>query len=519
MLSFVNSVAVPRKLIIFAIVLPLAALVGYRLATPEDFRSVGIVGMVLVVLCIPILLRWHHPLLILSWNSSICLFFLPGALSLWMLMAVASGTIALFERAMNREKSFLHVASTAWPLIFFAGVILVTAKLRGGIGIRSLGGESFGGKSYIILLAAIMGYFAFTSQRIPAHRANWYVSWFLLSGVASVVSNLAYVAGPAFWWLFYLFPLDVAMHQVMADFVIEQQIISRVSGLAFSATAAFAFFLMRYGIRGIFDLSRPWRLFTFVLITVSSLFGGFRSCIALMALSFFVQFYLEGLFRTRLFFFLLLAGVVVGAVLIPIAHKLPLAVQRSVCFLPLDWDPVAKRDAAGSLEWRLEMWRILAPEIPKYLLLGKGYAINPTDMYLAHESVLRGFASGSEPAIITGSYHSGPLSILIPFGIFGVMVVVWFWIASVRVLDRNFRYGELQFRNINTFFLAYFIARIVQFLFVFGAIGSDLPIFVGILGLSISINGGVRKPGALEQGTAQEGEGLAAVSQVSAHPR
>jgi len=454
-------------------------------------------------------------MLILSWNSSLCLFFLPGGPSLWMIMAAASGTIALFERAMNREKSFLHVPSTAWPLILFAGVILITARLRGGIGIRSLGGESYGGKGYIILLAAIMGYFAFTSQQIPVHRANWYVSLFLLSGVASVVSNLAYVAGPAFWWLFYLFPLDVAMHQVVADFVIEQQVISRLSGLTFAAMAAFAFFLMRYGIRGIFDLSRPWRLLTFVLIAVSSLFGGFRSCVVLMALSFLVQFYLEGLFRTRLFFFFLLAGVVLGAALIPIAHKLPLAVQRSICFLPLDWDPVAKRDAAGSLEWRLEMWRVVTPEIPKYLLLGKGYAINPADMYLAVESARRGFR-GDEPAIITGSYHSGPLSIIIPFGIWGVMVIVWFWIASVRVLYLNRRHGQPRLRNINTFFLAYFIARILQFLFVFGGINSDLPTFVGILGLSISINGGVRKPGALPQSTAQDGDGLASLSQVSA---
>jgi len=503
-------------LIIFAIVLPIAALVGYQLATPDNFRSIGIVGMVLVILSIPILLRWHHPMLIFGWNSSICLFFLPGAPPLWMLIALASATIALFERAMNREKSLLHVPSAAWPLILFAGVILVTAKSRGGIGIRALGGESFGGKGYIILLAAIIGYFAFTSQRIPAQRANWYVSLFLLSGVSSVVSNLAYVAGPAFWWLFYLFPLDTAMAQVMADFVIEQQIISRVSGLAFSATAAFAFFLMRYGIRGIFDLSRPWRLLTFVLIAASSLFGGFRSCIALMALPFLAQFYLEGLFRTRLFFFLLLTGVVLGAALIPIAHKLPLAAQRSICFLPLDWDPVAKRDADASVEWRVEMWRVLAPEIPKYLLLGKGYAINPADMYLAIESARRGFR-GYEPAIITGSYHNGPLSIIIPFGIFGVIAVVWFWIAAVRVLYLNRRYGDPRLDNINTFFFAYFVARIIFFVFVFGAIAPDLATFVGIVGMSISINGGVRKQGALEQRTAQEGEGLVAVSQVSTH--
>jgi hypothetical protein len=163
------------------------------------------------------------------------------------------------------------------------------------------------------------------------------------------------------------------------------------------------------------------------------------------------------------------------------------------------------------------MWRVVAPEIPRYFLLGKGYAINPADIYLAQESARRGLAKGgSEGAIVTGDYHSGPLSVIIQFGIFGVIVVVWFWIVSVRVLHLNFRYGEPRFRNINTFFLAYFIARILQFLFVFGGIASDLPTFVGILGLSISINGGVRKPGALAQATARDGQAFAG-SQVSVH--
>src|SRR5260370_3878222 len=137
----------------------------------------------------------------------------------------------------------------------------------------------------------------------------------------------------------------------MAVFVIEQEIISRLSGLAFSATAVFGFLLMRYGIRGIFDVSRPWRLLTFSLIAVSSLFGGFRSIIVLMASLFLVQFYLEGLFRTRLFFVLLLTGVVLGAALIPVANRLPLAVQRSICFLPLDLNPGANRGADASVEW------------------------------------------------------------------------------------------------------------------------------------------------------------------------
>jgi hypothetical protein len=52
-----------------------------------------------------------------------------------------------------------------------AAVVLVTAKLTGGIGLHSLGNDTAGGRSYVLLLMGILGYFALTapsSERISA---------------------------------------------------------------------------------------------------------------------------------------------------------------------------------------------------------------------------------------------------------------------------------------------------------------------------------------------------------------
>ena len=38
--------------------------------------------------------------------------------------------------------------------------------------------------------------------------------------------------------------------------------------------------------------------------------------------------------------------------------------------------PDARLDAEGSTEWRLDMWKALLPEVPQYLLLGKGFAFS-----------------------------------------------------------------------------------------------------------------------------------------------
>jgi hypothetical protein len=96
--------------------------------------------------------------------------------------------------------------------------------------------------------------------------------------------------------------------------------------------------------------------------------------------------------------------------------------------------------------------------------------------------------SGSGSAY-TMDYHNGPLSLLIPFGIYGAVAFTWFLIAGLRVLYRNFKYGAPEFRNINALLLATFAARVVVFYLVFGSLYSDLAGFLGWLGLGVAING------------------------------
>ena len=75
------------------------------------------------------------------------------------------------------------------------------------------------------------------------------------------------------------------------------------------------------------------------------------------------------------------------------------------------------------------------------------------------------------------------------FGIWGVIGVLWFWFACLRVLYLNYRHGDPALRTYNIFFLAYYITKVVMFLFVFGGLYSDMFYFTGIIGLSVSLNG------------------------------
>ena len=245
--------------------------------------------------------------------------------------------------------------------------------------------------------------------------------------------------------------------------------------------------------------------------------GGFRSSLILFIMVFAILFFLEGMHRTRLFPTLLLAVALAGAVVVPFAKHLPPAVQRSMAFLPLPIDPLVRLDAEGSSEWRLSMWKALLPQVPQHLWLGKGLAFTQEDMAFAmSQTSLRPLSEDERESALAGDYHNGPLSVIIPFGIWGMIVWIWFQVASLRVLYRNFRYGDPGLHTVNAFLLAAYIGRSLMFWFIFGGFYSEVVQYAGLLGLSVSLNGGVARP-ALSP--VNEGEAAKRVTNFLRQPR
>jgi hypothetical protein len=484
-----NASALFRSLLVYGLCLPLAVFLGYLLANPLDFATVSVVGIVLGVLLIPLLLRWHHPWLIAVWNSTALIFFLPGRPYVWMGLAAASFAISVLQYTLNRRMKFLSAPSLARPLLFLAVVILVTMRFTGGIGLRSFGSETFGGRNYFALLFAIVGYFALTNRQIPPHRAELYIAMFLLGGATIALANLPGLISPAFNFLFLVFPVadlstltdQYSVTGPMGDLA------SRSLGLA-GFGSAFAFWLLvRYGLRGVLDTAKPWRLVLFGGFSLISLFGGFRSTVIMLAMILALLFYLERLHHTRLLLPVILIFLVCSGLTVLFAVRLPFSVQRSLTIVPfIRLDPVARMDAESSSEWRLEMWRDLVPQIPQYLVVGKGYSFNA-----AQRLQTRG---GAEEAKFVGNYHNGPLSVILPFGIFGAIGFIWLTVSGLRVVYQNYQFGDPAYQRINTFLFAYFVSKVIYFYTVFGSFHTDLPVWLGLLGFSISLNGGVAKP-------------------------
>ncbi len=269
---------------------------------------------------------------------------------------------------------------------------------------------------------------------------------------------------------------------------------TRLFGIASTAGAVFYWMLARHGIRDIFLSGKFWRPLVLGISFSMIFMGGFRSSIIEALIVFGLVFYLEKMHRTGMMLVVVLVGMMGGVLLVPLASHLPYTFQRSLAWLPLKIDPEARMDAEHSTQWRLDIWESLLPEVPKYLFLGKGYAFSAETFNesMGNNATFQKVIDPSQnPLALSSDFHSGPLSVVITFGIWGVLVWLWYWAAGFRVVWRNYHYGDPALRHLNLMLFALFVSKVFGFLFIFGGIVEDVAGFAGIIGLSLALNHGV----------------------------
>lgn len=482
-----RNAEIPRVVLAVGLVVPLALIVGLTLVNPVSLPAFAVVGGIALLLCLPLLLAHHHLLLLACWNSTLIVFFVPGQPHLATLLACGSLAIVVISRMVRKGEDAVRPLKLTLPLCLLAAVVVVTAVINGGIGGRVLGTERWGLRNYVFIFGGFVGFFAITAKSVPRERIWLAALLYVGGGVTAIISDMAYAAGPRFYFLFAFFHTEYAAHQaVSVDSVV------RLAGVGNAGMAATSLLFLKYGVRGLLEWRCPWRLAALVLFLGVSLLGGFRSTIVLFLMTFSVLFVLEGLHKTVLLPAVASVSVIALLLLASFVESLPLTVQRCFSFLPIRLHPQVEFDARHSLDWRLGMWKRAVEEIPQNFWWGKGFSFNATDYLMAREAVRRGEAESYEEFFISGDFHNGILTTLLPLGIFGLLTFAWFGGAALWVLIQNHRWGEDGLSRINRFLLASFLVRFVYFFTFYGSFVRDLAIFCGFVGMSLAINHGVR---------------------------
>jgi hypothetical protein len=186
-----------------------------------------------------------------------------------------------------------------------------------------------------------------------------------------------------------------------------------------------------------------------VTFTIFALLSGFRS--ALMVIGIYIG--LSSYFRRQardLTVYLALG--VVGLSILAIGNgrlfDLPLSAQRALSFLPGKWDYVAVADAKHSVDWRVEMWKMVWQEDKwiKNKLLGDGFGFTRVELAMMSSAIEGGvgFVGGAqqEAFMINGVFHNGPLSTIRFVGEVGLvlyyaLMVLLAW-RAVKVIRKTY---------------------------------------------------------------------------------
>ena len=286
---------------------------------------------------------------------------------------------------------------------------------------------------------------------------------------------------------------------VIGAFQQEQQLgVTRMVGMQNAGLSSVLALCAKYKPLTLLAPIYPFRLLMFMAAVGAIFLSGFRSVILFAMVAFLLSSVLRGSAKD-----LWLAGAgMTLAVLFLISVQgslvqLPLTVQRALSWLPGDWNQEAVADAEGSTQWRVEMWgwawnddRILRDRT-----WGQGFGLSLDDMNLIATSLMAGQGGGSllggsdrESFMITGSFHSGPLSTIKYIGVVGLALyyplMCYMALLAWRLCIRA--------RGTKAFTLALFVGIPIiyepfNFLVVFGGLDSNysqLLFWAGLLNMT-----------------------------------
>ena len=384
-------------------------------------------------------------------------------------------------------------------LIYINLAYLATVFARNPVGFWAMQSSMVGGRPYFEIGLAFGAFIVLSRVRITEFIAKIFPFFFVIPawvvGLLDVFGRLV----PQTGYVLNSFYSGVGAGGVTAAFQAEAELgQTRMVGLQNAGVSSVLALCSKYNPITLFSPLFPMRVALFAVALAAIFLSGFRSVLLFAMVALLLSVVLRRRFRD-----LWIAGGAMLMVLISLVLlqgsvlQLPRTMQRALSWLPGDWDPVALGDANESTQWRVDMWgwawnddRILRDRV-----WGQGFGLSIDDMNLIASSLMAGQGGASllggsdrENFMITGSFHSGPLSAIKYIGIVGLSLYypLMFYMAVFAWRLCRRAYGT------QAFSLALFVGIPViyepfNFVVVFGGLDgnySQLLFWAGLLNMT-----------------------------------
>ncbi len=379
-------------------------------------------------------------------------------------------------------------------VLFINVVYIVFTFIRYPVGVLALGSDRVGGAPYFATAFAVMAYWVLSRVDMDVKFAKW-LPWMLVFGTLPGLFFRALVAViPATAPLANFFVASAGFYEMRGDAPADagdDPETQRLTAVSKPIHAIMAAVVSKYRVDTFFNPLYYWRCLIMLIAVALVLLSGYRSAFAYLV----IQFWVIGIYKAslcKLIRISLIVAPVLGLLVLAQGSlvSLPYSIQRTLSFVPANWDPEPVDAATDSSEWRFEMWRMLM-DGNRYLQnrwLGDGFGYSLRDFIAAHNAKLSGDRiSGWESFILMGELHSGPFSTIRVSGYVGLFLFYLLLFAAARKAHRLIKRS----RNTPFFFPSLVIGTIpvitiFTFTFVYGYYHNDLPkiiVYVGFINL------------------------------------
>jgi hypothetical protein len=493
-----------NALIIGATVI-LAPFVISSALTFDYYPLMACAGVVLLAIAFFVLKEKLSILPLLGSSIAGALNFLPlplGAVHIFCLLLIfyyVTGYIIIKQKRVTVGKPKLF-----WPIFILTAIVVYHNH---SLNIKAVGGgNTEGGKPAILLLLVVVAYFCSINVASPSVKLLARIP--LYAVLLTAISNIPYFLSTAFPSLapyLYIISNNVNVNAYIssqADASTQVEGIGRLGAFGPLGLAIQLYLICHYPIITWLRPGRWWVLGLSLVSVVFVLASGFRNIIFSFALISLVGVWCYYKWRSLFFvgtgfsiLFLLLIASSDGLIDLH-ERKLPLIAQRTLSFLPGDWDQAALDSAGSSNEFREDIQDVYVKE---YLWnspwIGNGFDIN-TKQYDTLNAMFESHAGVVDPGYLQAKtfiegklFHTGWVSLYDNVGIIGSIAFVILgineiWLAARLVFGPKADRRSLLF-PLYVWLLCNIILTLVAFFFVFGDFGSTFPLFC-LYGMALS---------------------------------
>lgn len=363
--------------------------------------------------------------------------FIPGYPAPWYAITPLA-TMMLLARFLMRRNNFTYRFTWMDVLMILQIFALAQAYVRNPTGLAILGSSTtIGGRPYMDYGMAIFAYFVLATVKTEIKIVKRVILCMILVSLAdqlllsatSFSGTLSQVVGRIYSNVDYAANVGGSSHTV--DFAETR----------FSSLAGLGVVLSQilFSFNRPLECALPWRPLRFLTLLFTGavvMLSGFRSNLIKMSCFFIAGTVIR---RRPLDFVIAVApAVIVLSVLLMIGPKtLPMAVQRTLSFLPIEVDASIRESAQGSSDWRFEMWRLVltSDRYIKNKILGDGFGFSAAEQEAQIQDALgmRKYSGDSIDAFIAkGSYHGWHVEAIRFTGALGLIIGVFILFSFAR---------------------------------------------------------------------------------------